>query len=94
MKAFHVQALFSGSLFRALVSSAAVATTIFFIHMLHLNLFVSAALVAVSMLAYAWSFWKFSVDDDERLALNGISRQVSSQFWRKNTAAIAVSGGQ
>ncbi len=94
MKAFHVQALFFGSLFRALVSSAAVATTIFFIHMLHLNLFVSAALVAVSMLAYAWSFWKFSVDDDERLALNGISRQVRLQFWRKNTAAIAVSGGQ
>jgi O-antigen/teichoic acid export membrane protein len=91
LRAFSIRDWFAGPLMRALALSAGLVALVGLIASLHARIGVSIALLIVSFLVYAFLFWIFAVDEEDRLVIRNLwSQVVSFRKAKSMTAAIPV----
>jgi O-antigen/teichoic acid export membrane protein len=74
LKALSLRDFASGSLYRSMIASLALALAVLLIKALNLGLLLSGVFVVFAGLAYLAAFWKFAVEDDESASIQQMFR--------------------
>jgi O-antigen/teichoic acid export membrane protein len=89
LKAFSLRDCISGSLFRAILVSGGLLALVFATESMHLKLLLAAPLVVLCFLFYAFAFWIFAVDQEDRITINGLRDRALALLVARRSAPAA-----
>lgn len=87
LKAFSFRDCLSGTVLRAILCSAGLFGSVFFVHSLHLRLPLAVPLVVLCFAAFAYSFWVFAVESSDRVLVLSFRQRLSSMLNRQRSAS-------